>query len=176
MEISLITKILPLKTFLLTGKVNNSDLINNLKISVKNKINNSNLHYKTHVKGKFTGFEALTQDFYFNCFIKSILEEIRVVYPNDFGIKDSWGNIYNKSDSAALHNHNGTTAFCGILYLTEGGPGTYFPEYDITIQEEIGRYLIFHPLLLHKVNKITNDLERITIAFNAEECKIWEKK
>ena len=72
------------------------------------------------------------------------------------------------------HDHRSTTAFCGILYLTEGGPGTYFKEYDLTINEEIGKYILFHPDLLHSVSKITNNIERMTVAFNMNRMISWE--
>jgi hypothetical protein len=60
------------------------------------------------------------------------------------------------------------------LYLTEGGPGTYFKEYDLLVEEEVGKYILFHPLLKHSVQKIENNIERITIAFNMNEVKTWE--
>jgi ectoine hydroxylase-related dioxygenase (phytanoyl-CoA dioxygenase family) len=67
------------------------------------------------------------------------------------------------------------TAFCGILYLSDNGPGTFFKDFDVTIEEKIGRYVLFHPLLLHSVEKNLKNKERITIAFNMYETKVWDK-
>ena len=73
-----------------------------------------------------------------------------------------------------MHDHELTSAFSGILYLTEGGPGTFFHEHNITIEEEIGKFILFHPRLMHSVKKIENDIERITVAFNMDKIKLWE--
>jgi hypothetical protein len=132
------------------------------------------LSYKTHVKGHFTGFKSLTQNNEFITFLKNIQENIKIIYRDNFIIQDAWGNICKIGEEVTEHNHGGITGFCGILYLTEGGPGTYFKEHDLLVKEEIGRYVLFHPLLKHSVKKIENDIERITIAFNMEETKNWE--
>jgi hypothetical protein len=42
------------------------------------------------------------------------------------------------------------------------------------VKEEIGKYILFHPSLKHSVQKIENDIERITIAFNMNEVKFWD--
>jgi hypothetical protein len=66
-----------------------------------------------------------------------------------------------------MHNHKGSTAFSGILYLTDGpGPGTYFPHYDLTVHEKKGRFCLFHGHLQHEVKKFNYTKDRITVAFN----------
>jgi hypothetical protein len=161
------------QTYILTGKINDEQLIKNL-IEIVKKNKDENLSYKTHVKGHFTGFKSLTQNNEFITFLKNIQENIKIIYRDNFIIQDAWGNICKIGEEVTEHNHGGITGFCGILYLTEGGPGTYFKEHDLLVKEEIGRYVLFHPLLKHSVKKIENDIERITIAFNMEETKNWE--
>ena len=129
---------------------------------------------KTHVKGNFTGFNALNFNEDFIKFIKLIKEQIKIIYPGNFFIENSWGNICKINEEVTEHDHQGISAFCGILYLTEGGPGTYFRDYNLNIEEKIGRYVLFHPILKHSVKKIEKNLERITVAFNMEEIKKWE--
>jgi hypothetical protein len=65
-------------------------------------------------------------------------------------------------------------AFSGIIYLTDGGPGTFFRDLNLTIEEEIGKYILFTPYLKHSVQKINKDIERITIAFNFNEISNWQ--
>jgi hypothetical protein len=161
------------ETYILTGKINNEQLIKNL-IEVVKKNKDENLSYKTNVKGHFTGFKSLIQNNEFITFLKEVQENIKIVYKENFLIKDAWGNICKLGEEVTEHNHGGVTGFCGILYLTEKGPGTYFKEYDLLIEEKIGKYIIFHPLLTHGVKKLENDIERITIAFNMDEIKEWE--
>ena len=163
------------ETFILTGKMNNTQLINDLIDCVKNN-KNEKLSYKTNVKAHFTGFDSLIQNNYFLNFLKQIQDNIKIVLPDDFIIQNAWGNLCKIGEEITEHNHSGITGFCGILYLTEGGPGTYFKDYDLTIKEEVGKYILFDPLLKHSVEKIKDNIERITIAFNISRIKLWENK
>jgi len=161
------------ETYILTGKINNEQLIKNLIDYIK-KNKDENLSYKTNVKGHFTGFKSLIQNNEFIIFLKIIQENIQIICKDNFIIQDAWGNICKIGEEVIEHDHSGVTSFCGILYLTEGGPGTYFKEYDLLVEEEIGKYILFHPSLKHSVKKIKNDIERITIAFNMSSIKEWE--
>jgi hypothetical protein len=161
------------ETYILTGKINNQELIKNLIQIVKNNKDES-LSYGTNVKGYFTGFKALIENDVFITFLKSIQENIKIIYKDNFIIGDAWGNLLKIGEEVIEHDHKGASGFCGILYLTEGGPGTYFKEYDLLVEEEIGKYILFHPLLKHSVEKVKNNIERITIAFNMFEVKKWE--
>ena len=158
--------------FLLTGQVNNYELINNLIKDVKSF--NVNYDKKTHVKGGFTGFNSLINNNNFYNFLKSIKSEINLIYKKDFIVADAWANICKKNDEVVEHSHQTATAFCGILYLTEGGPGTFFSEISLSVEEKIGKFILFNSLLLHNVKKIENDKERITIAFNMNAIKTWD--
>jgi hypothetical protein len=165
MNYDLKVKEIPLQTFLLTGKINNKDLINNLIYFIKNN-KDEELSYKTYVKGHFTGFQSLIKNKDFTDFIKIIHPQIKIIHQFDFEIFEAWGNICRYGEEVTEHDHRRISAFCGILYLSEGGPGTYFKDYDLTVQEEIGKYILFHPKLIHEVKKIEKNIERITLAFN----------
>jgi len=165
MNFELKIKEIPLQNFLLTSKINNKEIINNLIYFIKNN-KNEELSYKTFVKGHFTGFKSLIENKDFHSFLKIISPQIKFIYNENFEIFDAWGNICRYGEEVVEHDHHRNTAFCGILYLSEGGPGTYFKDYDITIEEEIGKYVLFHPNLIHKVKKIEKNIERITLAFN----------
>jgi len=175
MNFELKVRELPIETFLLIGKIYDKQLINNLINFVKNN-KDENLSYQTIVKAHFTGFKSLIQNTDFINFLTIIQPTIKIIYNRNFIIEDAWGNLCKKNEEVIEHNHEGITAFCGILYLTEGGPGTYFKGYDLNIEEEIGKYVLFHPLLLHSVKKIENDIERITVAFNMNKLKPWGDK
>jgi len=161
------------ETYILTGKINNENIINNLIHFVKNN-KDEKLSYKTSVKGHFTGFKSLINNKDFIDFLKIIQENIKIIFPKNFIISDAWGNLCKKNEEVIEHAHGGITGFCGVLYLSNNGPGTYFKEYDLLIEEEIGKYILFHPILKHKVEKITNDIERITVAFNMNELEPWK--
>ena len=173
MNFELKVKEITFDSYLLIGKINDQNIIENLKKIIKENTD-KNLSYKTSVKGQFTGFKFLVDNEYFHNFLKLISSYIKLIYDKNFIISDAWGNVCKKSEEVITHEHSGVTAFCGILYLTEEGPGTFFPEHDINIKEEIGKFVLFHPRLKHSVKKIENDIERITIAFNMNEIKPWE--
>jgi hypothetical protein len=172
MNFELIAKEILKETYILTGKINNQTIINNLIHFVKNN-KDEKLSYVTSVKGHFTGFKSLIRNNDFLNFLKTIKKNINFIYNKNFIVQDAWGNLCKIGESVIEHDHNGIDGFCGILYLTEGGPGTYFKEYDLLVKEEIGKYILFHPMLKHSVKKITNNIERITIAFNMLEAKEW---
>jgi hypothetical protein len=162
-----------LETFILTGKIYEEELLKKLIDKVK-KTKDSNLSYKTNVKGHFTGFKSLVEDENFHSFLKLIQPYIKVIYNKNFTIDDAWGNILKKGEEVTEHNHN-SHVFCGILYLSENGPGTYFRGHDITVKEEIGKFVLFDSKLLHSVKKIEDDIERITIAFNMGGLNSWQQ-
>jgi ectoine hydroxylase-related dioxygenase (phytanoyl-CoA dioxygenase family) len=172
MNFELKVKEITLDVFLLTGKIFNDKIINNLINFVINNKDNE-LSYKTNVKGHFTGFKSLVDNSDFISFLKIIQQQIKIICNNNFIIQDAWGNLCKKGDEVVEHDH-GNSLFCGILYLTEGGPGTYFRDFDYTINEERGKFVLFHPKLLHSVKKIEKDIERISISFNMGEIKKWQ--
>jgi hypothetical protein len=174
-EVNLKFKNINLETFLLIGQIDNLNLINNLKQKVKEYTKNSDLNYKTNVKGLFSGFNSLNKDKDFEDFIILIGKSIKLICQSNFRIIDSWGNILKLNDEVISHNHIETSLFCGILYLTEGGPGTYFDEYNTTVEEKIGRFVLFSPILKHSVKKIDKNIERITVAFNMGTVKFWDE-
>jgi hypothetical protein len=173
MNYELKTKEIPVETFILTGKIDNKEIINNLINFVKNN-KDEKLSYKAVVKGHFTGFKSLINNKDFINFLKIIQENIKIICKNNFFITDAWGNLCKINEEVIGHNHENVSGFCGILYLTGNGPGTYFKDFDLLVNEEIGKYILFHPKLWHEVKKITNNVERITVAFNMNQVKNWD--
>jgi hypothetical protein len=156
--------------FLLEGVLKDIELIKVLKNKIVNETVANSVDQR-NVLGKSTNYQFFINDVNFINFIKSIKKEIAKIYPYDFIIREAWGNVYNKNDYAKEHTHMDTTAFCGIIYLSENGPGTYFPELKFTVKEKIGKFVLFSPILKHSVKKCKDD--RVTLAFNMDECKPW---
>ena len=154
-----------LNTFILIDEVNDNLMIDNLLKDINE--NKEYYHKYTNVIGKHTRFTFLNENKNFHNFLKSIKKQIYSIYKYNFVIQAAWANIYNKDNYAKPHDHRGSTAFSGILYLTDGpGPGTYFPEYDLTVHEKKCRFVLFHGHLVHEVKKFNYTKDRITIAFN----------
>ena len=120
-----------------------------------------------------TSFERFNGDPDFHNFLKLIQPDIKKIWQKSFIIKDSWGVIMNKGDSTDCHSHQEATAFCGILYLTSGGPGTSFPEIKNVINSVKGRFILFNPIMKHFVAK-SNVEKRFSLAFNMIDVKDWD--
>lgn len=166
-------------TFILVGKYNNEKIIKNLELDILNMTKKENsLDYRTNVKGKFTGWESLNDNIWLNQFLNENLGFAFRLYgkPIKFTLKSSWGNLCEKEeDEVKEHRHIPTDCFCGILYFDDYGPGTTFPEYDLTVREERGRFVFFHPQLLHRVEKFNYQKPRITCAFNCDFLREWDE-
>jgi hypothetical protein len=167
-------KKIEIDTYILIGEINNFDLIDNLIKDVREGVKISKVSGKTNVKGEHTEFNYLVANPIFHKFLKIIQPSIYKIYQENFLIKEVWGNIYSKNGDYALSHTHDDSAFCGILYCTDGpGPGTYFSQYDLLIKEKKGRFILFHPKLLHEVTHYDYKNDRITIAWNFSATKKW---
>lgn len=169
----LFKKNIELETYILINEINDFNLIDKLILDVKEGIKTSKVSRKTNVKGEHTEFNYLVENSNFHKFLKIIQPSIYKIYKQNFILKEVWGNIYNKNDYAEPHTHE-DSGFCGILYCTDGpGPGTYFNQYDLNIEEKKGRFVLFHPKLCHEVKPYIYNEERITIAWNFSAASPW---
>lgn len=173
MDLKIVKKDISISTYILEGECKNTLILNNLKKRVKEIANTLSVD-QTFVRGKFTGFESLKEEPTFHSFLKDILPAIKNVYPHNWIIKDAWANICSYKNKIDRHDHAGTSAFCGILYLTEDGPGTFFDQYKFTVKEKIGKFVLFHPSVTHEVKPIDKDIERVTVAFNIDCVNDWD--
>jgi hypothetical protein len=138
----LFKKNIELETYILINEINDFNLIDKLILDVKEGIKTSKVSRKTNVKGEHTEFNYLVENSNFHKFLKIIQPSIYKIYKQNFILKEVWGNIYNKNDYAEPHTHE-DSGFCGILYCTDGpGPGTYFNQYDLNIEEKKGRFVL----------------------------------
>ena len=44
----------------------------------------------------------------------------------------------------------------------------------MSVHEEVGKFILFSPFLKHSVIQVNNNIERVTLAFNANLCRKWE--
>ena len=158
--------------FLIEYQFKNLNFVNFLKKQIKNNV--GLMDYKTNVKGKMTNFTTFNKNKIFNNLLRECIEVTHILNLPKSILKDSWGNILKKGDCVDLHSHYRST-IAGILYLTEGGPGTYFPQLNKNIDEKIGKIVLFSGNLLHSVPIYKGNKDRYTIAFNFEEIINWNE-
>jgi len=147
-----------------------TNLINNLKEIIKNNIS-KHTSYKTNVQGKMTDWKFFIKNNVFKP-----IEEVLYKYK----IYQAWGNVLTKGEHVLEHDHIGeedhNTIYniSGVLYLTDIKPGTYFKEFNKTIDPEIGKIIIFDNKYRHSVDKCDTNEERITLAFNGRKKESYE--
>ena len=131
-------------------------------------LNISELSYKTNVKGKMTKWDTFVENKDFRKIILNSVDVIKHFSKNNVYCNNAWGNkLENNDDEVKPHHHIGPDIIIsGILYLTEGGPGTYFNEFNKTVKEKIGKLVFFSPEAFHGVPKSNLTKTRYTLSFN----------
>ena len=141
----------------------NFDFVNQLKKDIDNNI--GELSYKTNVKGKITNFDLFIKNEIFISLLKESTEFMNIFKIKECYLAEAWGNILGKGEEVVSHKHE-PASLCGILYLTEGGPGTCFPEFNKFIEEKIGKIVFFNGDTEHFVPKSNFKGKRYTVSFN----------
>ena len=151
-------------TFVLTGKINDSTLLEKLKKDIDKGVKKNNNNYKTNVHGKMTAFKYFNKNNDFIKLIDILKPYFHKVTKKSIELKDSWGNILEGEDFVYSHDHF-PSIVSGVVYLTKG-EGTYFHHYDYTIEAEVGSFVLFDPAIPHEVKKTYLKKKRYTLAFN----------
>ena len=167
MDFDLHIKPIEKDSFILIGRINDPGLIQRLisdiTIGIKGRKNSS---YKTNVIGKMTRFKYFNSNDNFIKVLDLIRPTFKKVIQRSIQLKDSWGNILDKNDYVKIHNHH-PASVSGILYLTEG-ESTYFPSHNKHIEAEVGKFVLFDPMLDHEVTKNKSSKKRYSLSFNFE--------
>jgi hypothetical protein len=151
------------KLHIIEHQLDDLSFVDNFKTLIDNNI--SDWSYKTNVKGKMTNIDFFCKnDILRNIFTKCN-EHLKYFSKNTIGLIEAWGNILEGDEEVIPHIHYGSKV-CGILYLTEGGPGTYFEQFNKTVEEKIGKIVFFSPEAKHGVVKSNLNNKRYTLAFN----------
>tara|TARA_R110000822_G_scaffold273272_2_gene395740 strand:+ start:502 stop:1029 length:528 start_codon:yes stop_codon:yes gene_type:complete len=160
--------------FLIEGQWDNLSVIEKLKNKVKEYTQSNPLEADHSIKnGVMTQWDCFVQDEDFHLFLKDNAKYFLDLNLIKFNVFDAWGGLYKKGSQAYCekHDHLGANLCCGILYLSDQGPGTYFPELNKTIKEKKGGFVLFHPILEHEVQKYTYLEDRQIIAFNIRKLR-----
>lgn len=148
-------------------QLNDLSFVEDFKTLIYNNI--SDWSYKTNVKGKMTNLDFFCKNKVLRDILTKCNEPIQYISKNTVGLTEAWGNILEGDEEVISHNHYGAKV-CGILYLTEGGSGTYFEQFNKTVKEKIGKIVFFSPEAIHCVLKNNLKNKRYTLAFNFYQC------
>tara|TARA_R110000822_G_scaffold91624_1_gene211153 strand:- start:267 stop:797 length:531 start_codon:yes stop_codon:yes gene_type:complete len=164
-----------LDLFLLESKIQNPSYIKYFKEKIDQGVLLSENNDRTRVKGEMTDWKYFNEDEIFHKFIQEITPLVfKFLQPfQKIAIQSSWGNILQGDNHVEEHDHVGSN-ISGLLYLTDIGPGTDFPDFKRTIKEEAGKFILFHSHSLHGVKKTNLNEKRYSLAFNLYATKYWE--
>jgi len=155
------------KTYtLFYGNYHRKDIIHNLIIYLKNA--DKEMSNKTYVRGEMTGWNCFKSNKNFSIFFSHIMNQAKIIlFPQadlnkELVVQDAWGNILKKGNHVEPHTHS---TYHGILYLTKGNP-LIFPELEMKFTPDVGDFIVSPPELLHGVDPVIDDLERMSLVFN----------
>lgn len=131
------------------------------------------LSYITNVKNQMTDFKTFTNDIEIHKIFQNYYKLFNI-YLNQGIIKleDCWGTKSCEIVQTTRHGHG--LGVSGILFLTEGGPGTFFPQFNFNVNEKIGKIVFFDSRVLHEVKKTKLNNPRYLLSFNFKKIKDWE--
>jgi len=86
---------------------------------------------------------------------------------------DVWINYAYKNNYNPIHSHSGFVS--GVIYLQNQNDLTIFPDQNFSVQGKPGEMILFPSTLEHQVEKIKDNYERITFAFNINLDKNHER-
>jgi hypothetical protein len=155
--------------FIIEYQLKNLIYIEKLKKLIEEGVSsNTNHNYKTNVKGKMTAWNFFNENKEFISYLDESFFFFKTFkYEINIKLSSSWGTILSNEEEVIEHDHR-RSEISGILYLTDIGPGTFFPEFNKFVKEKIGKIVFFSSQLKHSVPKFKTDKKRYTIAFNFE--------
>lgn len=134
---------------------------------------NKKISHVTSVKNLMTDWNTFVDDQELRKIIYNYSDLFNYVLKTPkLTILNAWGT--KSLDYVETSEHNHGLGVSAIIFLSEGGPGTYFPEFEYNSDEKIGKIIFFDSRLNHSVKKTKIDNTRYLISFNLTEVKSWE--
>jgi len=131
------------------------------------------LSYNTNVKNQMTDFQTFIDDIeihqIFNKFVNLFSLHLNC---GSMKLLNCWGTKSCEFVETSKHAHD--LGVSGIIYLTEDGPGTFFPEFNFNVDEKIGKIVFFDSRALHEVKKTKITNPRYLLSFNFKKINSWE--
>jgi hypothetical protein len=131
------------------------------------------LNYRTNINGKMTSFNCFNED-------KNLIEIIQKFnnYVDDnhdfqkYFLLDSWGFCVGKNEDTKFHSHS-RCLWSGVIYLNDSNQTLDFPEIDIKVKPEKGKFALFSSFLEHGCKKNLTDTLKWGLSFNNQEKNSW---
>ena len=136
-------------------------------------LENSNMNFKTHIKGKMTCFNYFNDNYYFRKILNKAFSKIEVFQEiPEALLENAWGFKIEEGNRTTMHNHF-DMIYSGILYLSTNKLPLMFPDLKLEIEPKERTFLLFSGLLKHGTYKNNYPEPKYAIAFNFIEKKGW---
>ena len=142
----------------------------NLKIS-KNEVNQILFLLRKNVNS----IEQLTTYLSLNVLNFPLLKNLKkqitdILDQHNLFLSDNWAQLYNKESKHSVHNHYGSH-YSGIIYIKgkDPSPTIFYSKQDLNKyfhKFEENTLIMFPSTILHEVERLDKDEERLIISFN----------
>ena len=128
-------------------------------------------NYVTNIKGKMTFWDSFLNDPEFRKLFSQFrhyVDSNSIFNDRYYKLKDAWGYVIGKKGQTLFHDHL-PNVWSGAIYLNDHNQTLDFPELDISVKPEKGRFILFSSFLNHgcKISNI-NKL-KYGLSFNCED-------
>jgi len=145
-----------------------------IKTIEKGILENSNMNYKTNVKGQMTHWKYFNSNQSFLSVLdQGFLEIEKNMKLKEGHIFDAWGIKIFDRGYTVYHNHS-EALYSGILYLNDSEQVIHFPRLNIEINPKEGSFLFFSSHLIHGTKNYNFKNIKYAIPFNFKEKKTWD--
>lgn len=144
-------------------KIDSQYFINKIEQSIVE----SDMHFKTNVKGYMTPWKYFVGDDKFLEVLIPILDKLDTYKLLKYELTEAWGLKEGWAHHTVIHNHL-PSYLSGVLYLNNHPQKLEFPDINQSITPEEGRVVIFSSFLNHLAHRNTVEKPKYAIAFNCE--------
>jgi len=127
--------------------------------------------YTTNIKGKMTHWSSFPNDPEFRKLFlqfRDYVDSHGIFSDRYYKLKDAWGYVLGKKEYTKFHHHL-PNVWSGAIYLNDHNQTLDFPQINISVKPEKGKFILFNSFLNHgcEVNKV-NKL-KYGLSFNCED-------
>jgi len=134
---------------------------------------NSNLNFRTNIKGLMTTFDYFNTDIEFQKILQKFIHYIDDNYSlHKYTLRESWGMEVRKNERTLFHSHS-ENLWVGVLYLNSSSQELIFDEINEKVKPEPGSFALFSPFLTHGCHRNQDNHSKFGISFNMTEIKDW---
>ena len=126
----------------------------------------NNMSFQTNVRDHMTPYEYFNNDEKFLNIIRDFISYIDARFNlNRYRLFDSWGYCVRTGNQTRLHNHK-PYVWSGVIYLNKHPQFLEFPDINMKVKPEKGKFALFSSFLEHGTNRNESKETKWGMSFN----------